>query len=55
MVSLGPQQVQLIKGWRYLLSAGSYISLMQSSQIAMSGEMKISPLVFSLSMMEKAS
>src|SRR5262249_60176439 len=43
MVSRGPQLVQLRKGYRYRRSPGSNNSARQSSQVATSGEMKISP------------
>ena len=46
-----PQQVQLINGCRYRRFFGSYSSSLHSSQIAISGETKISPFVFSLSIM----
>ncbi len=54
IVSLGPQQVQLINGCRYLRFFGSNISSLHSSQIAISGETKISPFVFSLSMISNS-
>ena len=55
MVRRGPQQVQFMKGCRYLRFVGSNSSRLQSSQMAMSGETKIAPLVCSLSLIAKPS
>jgi len=54
MVYLGPQFVQLINGYLYLLSFLSKSSFKHSSHIAISGDMKLKPLSFLLSRITKS-